>query len=91
MNTQEKSLALAELMGWELSKTKKSIMNMGQYRKLCPYNSTYSGLYQFAAILLKFPRVLYEPDSYGVLWGVHVEPTQENILDAILQMEGREI
>ena len=104
MNEPEKSLELAKLMLWQKASWNNSgvvdsdaetepylfcSQELGPLM-LNPYHPV-DGLAQFAAILLKFPEVLYEPDSYGVLWGAHVEPTQANILDEILRMNGVEI
>ena len=103
MNTQEKSLELARLMGWELSnrllKDRAAIMNWHIARYgghiLQPYKHNDDGLAQFAAILLKFPEVMNKCDCDGY-WEFNpstggMEPTQANILDEILRMNGVEI
>ncbi len=90
MDKKEKSLKLAELMGWKLKERKiaglmvvHEIVNDEPLRFhkafLEPYDFDVNGLAQFAAILLKFP---------GVMWDWEKEPTQANILDAVLRMEG---
>ena len=97
MTEQEKSLALAKLMGWELSEL-YIIQNpecpvFHQY--LEPYNDSTIGYAQFAAILLKYPEVmtevcvahydlsihLFEPEEDGRNW-------QGFILDEVLRMKG---
>lgn len=102
MNGQEKSLALAVLMGWELVSTQGNhwINNWGYTasHSVDCYLDPYNNLAQFAAILLKFPEVMgrrvahptIDPDR-GMsvsLWTI-VEPTQENILDEIIKMNGK--
>jgi len=97
MNTQEKSLKLAELMGWEVesdkynkpvvfSGIKSKAFNGTYYEELCMYSDAEEGLAQFAAILLKFPKVLGHSLVYGCRFD---EATmQANILDEILRMNG---
>ena len=71
MNTQKKSLALAELMRWELFVPEGTHPDMLQDHildyegglvlegmPLVPYIETRNGLAQFAAILLKYPEVM---------------------------------
>jgi len=77
MNEKEKSLELAKLMGWR--------------EKINPYGK--GGLAQFAAILLKFPEVFEYAEGGGYLkptehGGCDMAPTQENILDEILKING---
>ena len=102
MNEQEKSIKLAELMGWE---RKPNPYSNGAYADedyvwdvdvrlingVYPYASHEFGLAQFAAILLKFPEVMIR-----FMWGgehgkYFINPTQSNILDEILRMNGVEI
>jgi len=98
----QKSLALAELMGWEQAETCPHVWFMGNglgQMHLHPYSKSYSGLAQFAAILLKFPRVFCrftegDLDGFTSLLfddGYHdkLEPTQANVLDEILKMQGK--
>jgi len=98
MNEQEKSLKLAELMGWEIVDSDEA----GHYTVLYPFDSDalnpYSsqpfGLAQFAAILLKFPEVMAKTEGVWEMtesyWETH-KPTQANILDEILAMNGVDI
>jgi len=109
----QKSLALAELMGWEIN----NAANASEPVSVCtdyavstidsqptsywlqPYEHTAVGLAQFAAILLKFPRVFCrftqgDFDGFTSLLfddGYHdkLEPTQANVLDEILKMQGK--
>ena len=87
MNEQDKSLELAKLMGWRAGD------NMGQTH-LQPYDNSIIGLAQFATILLKFPEVLSQYDCRvlhnprNTMWKDGVKPSQENMLDAILKMNG---
>jgi len=81
MNTQDKSLKLAELMGW------MELPAMPQ-----PYEDSVIGRAEFAAILLKY----LEEDQYffeGWIsrWGTSKPMTQANILDEILRMNGVEL
>jgi hypothetical protein len=92
MKEQEKSLKLAELMGWETI-----VDNMGRYlvvntsynwlhhSYLTPYGSGSYSLAQFAAILLANIQVT-RTAGYR-----YIEPTQANILDEILRMNGVEV
>ena len=94
MNEQEKSLELAELMGWKLVTIfgdadwhivrEPAFLNNDKFPVLEPYAYDADGLAQFAAILLKFPEV-FEDFMYEFI------PTQSNILDEILRMNGVEI
>jgi len=87
MNEQGKSLALAKLMGWTGGD------NMGQAH-LQPYDNSIIGLAQFAAILLKFPEVLSQYDCKvlhnprNTMWKDGVKPSQESMLDTILEING---
>jgi len=94
MTEQEKSLKLAELMGWSIFEGKR-FLHTGE--ELEPYADTRSGLAQFAAILLKFPEAM---TSYGMKCDGSVylcdspddcPPTQTNILDEILRMNGVDV
>ena len=108
MNTQDKSLKLAELMKWKLDTTATPIITInphfiqyfvkGFHTFLEPYAETSDGLAQFATILLKFPKVMSRKETYNyddgpVMFSVwkSVEPTQTNILDEILRMNGVDI
>jgi len=96
MNEQEKSLKLAELMGWDI---KVDPLGFAYFEcnngKLVPYELSRNGLAQFAAILLKFPEVMH---AYVSKYQAHGnpsdilrwkrKPTQANILDEILRMNG---
>lgn len=88
-----KSLKLAELMGWgiEMYKGRETIgagsPMRGHYIR--PYEDCEHGLAQFAAILLKFPEVM---NSFSYEEGrPDMPPTQANILDEVLRMKGVEI
>lgn len=104
MNEQEKSLKLAELMGWRIvyheecyANVQKDSGNPLKTESLEPYcEDSNLGLAQFAAILLKNMEVLAhfcradirseQDNEFSVeLVG---EPTQANILDEILRMNG---
>ena len=103
LSVQDKSLLLAELMGWAIGaniNTSQRTVITGIARVggiLRPYDGDGHGLAQFAAILLKFPEVFYHDklerwDYYHDCANVeHIEPTQANILDEILRMNGVEI
>lgn len=115
MNIKDKSLALAELMGWERTSPDHEgicTCDMGNvYNNLCcPYTLSITGLAQFAAILLKFPEVMAGFDMHvwqhsddkttccmcGTAYvkgeSIYCKlPTQANILDEILRMNGVEI
>ena len=92
MNTQDKSLKLAELDGrWG----KEFIPQVVKLKVFNPYSDDERGLAQFAAILLKFPEVMHkcfmvEGDSRLFLLGGY-PATQEYILDKILRMNGVEL
>jgi len=99
MTKQEKSLKLAELMGWEVYGANNNIIQQPFERtmsELQPYLQTTYGLAQFAAIILKFPMVMthliekpyrkskqYEGEED---FRIVKKPTQEQILDEILKM-----
>lgn len=110
MNEQEKSLALAKLMGWrtqgcicwlpyEVKAAYRPYGSESNTAEVQPYKDNEVGLAQFAAILLKFPEVMHElsgyddhPEHGGVGENFFNEPpTQANILDEILRMNGVEI
>jgi len=107
MTELEKSLKLAELMGWEVSEIGWIIIHptwqdyelnegySGEF--LHPYKKSMEGLAQFAAILLKFPEFIGDISSkYACTckaedcpkWMDGYRPTQSNILDEILRMNG---
>jgi len=98
MHETEKSLKLAELMGWDVvrrpQRDERVIIsdygrNLGGNVTLCPYRNTVSGCSQFALILLRFPEVMNEVKDMSMsseTYGIGVEPTQANILDEILRM-----
>ena len=92
MNEQEKSLALAELMEWELDSPLSTKYSYTKYnglnwRILEPYDASQEGKAQFSDILLKFPEVMFDEYKH---WDLD-ECTQANILDEILRMNGVEI
>ena len=108
MNRNDKSLKLAELMGWKITDGE------GQYkgspcvkvwpdrlwsRLLCPYEESEDGYTQAHAILLKFPEVMVRVFPHVPVFDRNnnfkelqinedFEPTQENLLDEILRMNG---
>lgn len=89
MNTKDKKLALAKLMGWIVfyhipHGTVPHLENTGHV--LNPYDD----LAQFAAILLKFPEVMAKFNSTYVWGAYYTEPTirQAIILDEILRLNG---
>ena len=99
MNEYEKSLKLAKLMGlsYNIIDCKDGYMTIeptcdhirresGDVVQYTPYESDEEGLAQFAAILLKFPEVM----EFSTEW-TYNKPTQANILDEILRMNGVEI
>ena len=96
MTEQEKSLKLSELMGWRLYENEGKFFthDMGC---LCPYNELPrgSGRAQFAAILLRFPEVMARfvgvKNEYEITMLPWNEPTQANILDEILRMNGVDV
>jgi len=99
MNEAQKSMELAKLMGWKLTKKliikKNHSYHLGN-TPLMPYSRKVSGRAQFADILLKFPEVMcnfVEVITCGdeQLCGeieLSWKPTQQNILDEILRMNG---
>ena len=99
MNTQDKSKKLAELMGWERiwSSVREEYHVNGSYMELVMYDSDNDGLAQFAAILLKFPEVFEDCIGGGFILETshegagYLQPTQANILDEILRMNGIDI
>ena len=102
MNEYEKSLKLAELMGWKLhlgtdyeywSGMAKDLGGISNYD--CQSLHPYTNLAQFAAILLKFPEGV---SHYSCRCGaadctgwLGARPTQANILDEILRFNGVKI
>jgi len=100
MKEKEKSLELAKLMGWTDTKSIHEMLRHdvwvvwgGRHNRLCMYEANNDGLAQFAAILLKFPEVFEYAEGGGYLkptehGGCDMAPTQENILDEILRMNG---
>jgi len=101
MNEQEKSLELAEVMGWERSELGGVSFWEGEnidlyHTTLCPYSSCNAGKAQFAAILLRFPEVMERFTEAGsmlddaTMMRNGMKPTQANILDEILRMNGIE-
>ena len=116
MNTQDKSLKLAELMKWEVEDFPSLIGRgsspliashefKGEWVRIYPddsdnHDDKILSLAQFAAILLKFPEVMARIVNYEEsLWewypsadaNGHLEPTQANILDEILRMNGVDV
>ena len=98
MNTEGKSMMLAKLMGWGIyggRVTDEVGSDRIGFCEPCPYSDTQQGLAQFAAIMLRFPEVLARfklMDSGEWMGGlIGGEPTQSNILDEILRMNGKEI
>lgn len=111
MNEHEKSLKLAELMGWKVETVEEwhwpqfiSVVPYGcsSTNSLRPYDESPDGRAQFAAILLRFPEV-FESFVEQSVEGTNIdgteqcadfwpngEPTQANLLDAILRMNGIE-
>jgi len=94
MKETEKSLELAKLMGWREFKSTGAYMIFSEYElsELKPYCSDTQGLAQFGAILLKFPAVFEYASAGGFIkyndGYTYTEPTQENILDEILRING---
>ena len=109
MNEHEKSLKLADLMGWKirddclshrgyhLIETKS--YNWLHHSYLSPYSDSEESLAQFAAILLKFPEVMIRfvddatsgEGTFGKEYYGYDKPTQANILNEILVMNGVKI
>jgi len=78
---------------------REAILKLDEYPVLEPYSPRGEGLAQFAAILLQFPDVFAEFDKNKYGWeqrdcegnwnvGDEYKPTQENILDEILKLNG---
>lgn len=104
---EEKSLALAELMGWKISVFDREAPYVDtpfrNYSDLAMYEDSERGLAQFAAILLKFPEVMelsfsyyedegwLEYDDNEKAWVHYDKPTQSTILDEILRINGYEV
>ena len=102
MNTQEKSLKLAELMGWKPKWNNmacEGVPKIFDYGFLEPYASGNNGRAQFAAILLKFPEVMArwcyitkdDENKFDTTGAIIVQPYQGAILDEILRMNGVEL
>jgi len=91
MNTEEKSLKLAELMGlrvWDSMHghhVYEGDIARDNDMLLRPYSDSTEGLAQFASILLKFPEV------GAHFFGRWDKFTQECVLDHILRMNGVDI
>ena len=98
---KERSKMLAELMNWKLAiygislptEMQELRIQGGQLNDtvLEPYVKDDHG--QFKEILFRFPEVILRMNrGYdGVYCGWYNTPTQENILDEILRMNGREV
>ena len=81
---EERSLMLARLMGRSAYN-----QNMNSWR---PYSDGTIGRAQFAGILLRFPEVMDEILNHPEKGKrFTIDPTQANILDAILRMNGYDI
>ena len=103
MNEQEKSVKLAELMGWDEFKHTGAYVVFSEYElsELKPYCTDVQGLAQFAAILLKFPEVIFrQADITSIDTGKDIgfdsrwhyyDFNQTEILDEILRMNGVEL
>ena len=109
MHKRDKSLKLAELMGWTVQDSSLGYHYITSKAfnacVLAPYdeNEEAIGRCQFAAILLKFPEVMlrfkwrYRPIVLDAeskarakkIW--NIQPTQANILDEILRMNGVDV
>ena len=96
MNIKDKSKALAELMGG----TPNSVGIWYSQHGWNPYQESISGYAQSMECLLKFPEVMCSHKFYPVGIDPYIEnakslvdkePTQANILDEILRMNGVEI
>lgn len=93
---EEKSLALAELMGLIVSED-NSVMSRNAFDRshdwkvYNPYEGNIAGLAQFAAILLRFPEVFDSVEDVIISCedGAMRPFNQANILDEILRMNGR--
>ena len=89
---EQKSLALAKLMGykkhsdgtWTDGKGYWPNVAGGGYGRFVPYENSTLGKAQFATILLEFKTPFFVKT-----WSAGLEPTQTNILDEILRMEGK--
>jgi len=92
MNKEEKALKLADLMGWKIEIDDEGIAYTDT-TLLQPYADSETGKAQFASILLKFPEVMNMNPKEGYFGGIdHLfEPTQANILDEVLRLNGVEI
>jgi hypothetical protein len=92
VNTREKSLELAELMGWDVQ-TDQGITTMPAPSRdiLCPYDTYLNGRAQFADILLEYTEVMHKLTSGTNRFWHGCKPTQANILDEILRMNNIEI
>jgi len=91
LSVEEKSLMLANLMGWEPDHDDPNYYWVKEFPvMLCMYEDNPEGLAQFAAILLKFPESVSgyarkcERADFSGWFGD--SSTQENLLDEILQM-----
>lgn len=89
MNTEEKSKAFAKLMHktWYNNCLIKSGVSTGLLL-YNPYATTQWGKAQFADIFLEHTDVMDEWVRGGKHWCSALKPTQENILNEVLKMEG---
>ncbi len=98
MNEEQKTLILADLMGWNvvLSEAKDEYHQFNNV-DLRPYDFCDEGLSQFAEIILKFPSYVdkfHTETKTGMTsaffdgWYQNNAPTQVNILDEILIING---
>jgi len=103
MTHKEKSLELAKLMGWyvHVYDTHVNFESAIFEGVLQPYEKNEYGLAQFAAILLKFPEVIFrQADITSIDTGKDIgfdsrwhyyDFNQTEILDEILRMNGVEL
>jgi len=92
MNEKEKSLELSKLMGWRVHVYDTHVNFEGGVIDgvLQPYEKNKSGLAQFGVILLNNIEVFEYASAGGFIQykDGYIKPTQENILDEILLMNG---
>jgi len=90
MNETEKSLKLAKLMRWRVDNDGCAYLFDSGLQPVNPYDTGAFGLSQFASILLKFSEV-FSVKRYGDNKWDWDDPTQSNILDEILRMNGEDL
>ena len=91
LSVEEKSLMLANLMGWEPDHDDPNYYWVKEFPvMLCMYEDNLEGLSQFGAIILAHTGIFdrFRKELPSGEWMFGIEPTQEILLDEILRMNG---